>query len=395
MKGIKFKKIEPKPLRWYNLIRDCMFEEFKIDPEINKILKKSLDHEISTNEAVKLMNTRGKEMQALILAADMAREEIVGDEITFIQNWNINFTDICTGSCGFCAFKKNSDDQSAYFLEIDEIVRRAKKVYSKGAVEICVQGGLHPDIDAYFYEEIILRVKKEIPTIHLHAFSPMEIFYGAQKSEISVEEHLKMLKRAGIGSMPGTAAEILNDDIRNEICPGKLNTSQWIDVVETAHKVGIPTTCTMMYGHIENVNHRVEHLQILRNIQEKTGGFTEFVPLPFMHKNAPMFKQGASKAGATGAEDLKLYAVSRLMFKDLIENIQVSWVKLGFKFAQLCLMAGANDLGGTLGEENISRLAGAGFGVYTPPNELERVITDIGRIPTQRNTLYTEKSFIF
>lgn len=367
-----------------------MFEKLNIDPQINKILEKAIDSRISNEEALKLMKTQGKEFQALIIAADILREKIVGDKITFIQNWNINFTDICTGTCGFCAFKKNPDDKDAYFLEIDEIVRRAKKAYDEGAIEVCIQGGLHQDIDAYFYEDILLNVKEEIPDIHIHAFSPMEIFYGASKAEISVEENLKMLKKAGLGSMPGTAAEILNDDVRKVICSGKLNTSEWMDVIETAHNVGVPTTCTMMYGHVEDLNHRVEHLDILRNIQEKTGGFTEFVPLSFMHKNAPIFKQGISRAGTTGAEDLKLYAVSRLMFGDLIKNIQVSWVKLGFKFAQICLMAGTNDLGGTLGEENISRSAGAAHGVYTPPSELEGVIRDIGRIPAERNTLYTE-----
>jgi FO synthase subunit 2 len=367
-----------------------MFDKLNIDHQIRNILEKSLDEEISKDEAEKLMEVRGKELQALILTADILRENLVGDQVTYIQNWNVNFTDICSGTCGFCAFKKSPDEEDAYFLDMDEIVRRTKNAADEGAIEVCIQGGLHPDVDAYFYEDILLNVKEKVPDIHVHAFSPMEIFYGASKAELSVEETLKMLKKAGLGSMPGTAAEILNDDVRSVICPGKLSTSQWIDVVETAHKTGVPTTCTMMYGHVENIGHRVEHLEILRNIQKKTGGFTEFVPLTFMHKNAPIFKQGISSAGTTGAEDLKLYAVSRLMFRDLIKNIQVSWVKLGFKFAQICLMAGTNDLGGTLGEENISRSAGAVHGVYTPPSELERTVRDIGRIPAERNTLYTE-----
>ncbi|WP_414468522.1 5-amino-6-(D-ribitylamino)uracil--L-tyrosine 4-hydroxyphenyl transferase CofH [Methanobacterium sp. ACI-7] len=367
-----------------------MFDKLNIDPDISRILEKSMDDLISADEALKLMKTKGKEFQALVLTADMLREKLVGDKITFIQNWNINFTDICTGTCGFCAFKKDQKDKDAYFLEIEEIVARTKDASDNGAIEVCIQGGLHQDVDAYFYENILLNVKEAVPDVHIHAFSPMEIFYGASKADLSIEETLKMLKKAGLGSMPGTAAEILNDDIRDIICKGKLSTAQWIEVVETAHKTGIPTTCTMMYGHVEDLKHRVEHLEILRNIQKRTGGFTEFVPLSFMHKNAPIFKQGISKAGTTGSEDLKLYAVSRLMFRDLIKNIQVSWVKLGFKFAQMCLMAGTNDLGGTLGEENISRSAGAAHGVYTPPKELERVIRDIGRIPAERNTLYTE-----
>lgn len=367
-----------------------MFDKLNIDNRVNEILKKAMDYEISSREAEILMKTQGREFQALILAADFLREKIVGDKITFIQNWNINFTNICSSSCGFCAFKKNKNDEDAYFLEIDEIVRRAKNAYDDGAVEVCIQGGLHKDIDAYFYEDILLRVKEKVPDIHIHAFSPMEVFYGASKAEITVKENLRMLKKAGLGSMPGTAAEILNDDVRKIICPEKLSTLEWIDVVETAHNVGVPTTCTMMYGHVENLSHRVEHLEILRDIQKKTGGFTEFVPLSFMHKNAPIFKQGISSAGTTGAEDLKVYAVSRLMFRDLIKNIQVSWVKLGFKFAQICLMAGTNDLGGTLGDENISRSAGSAHGVYTPPGELKKVIKDIGRVPALRNTLYGE-----
>ncbi|MEN4005976.1 MAG: 5-amino-6-(D-ribitylamino)uracil--L-tyrosine 4-hydroxyphenyl transferase CofH [Methanobacteriaceae archaeon] len=367
-----------------------MFDKLNIDNKVNEILEKAMDHEISSREAEILMKTQGREFQALILAADFLREKIVGDKITFIQNWNINFTNICTGTCGFCAFKKNENDDDACFLEIDEIVKRAKNAYDDGAVEVCIQGGLHKEIDAYFYEDILLKVKEEVPDIHIHAFSPMEIFYGASKAEITLKENLRMLKKAGLGSMPGTAAEILNDDVRKIICPQKLNTSKWIEVIEAAHKANVPTTCTMMYGHVENACHRIEHLEILRNIQKKTSGFTEFVPLSFMHKNAPIFKQGVSSAGTTGAEDLKVYAISRLMFRDLIKNIQVSWVKLGFKFAQICLMAGANDLGGTLGDENISRSAGAAYGVYTPPGELKRVIKDIGRVPARRNTLYSK-----
>ncbi len=367
-----------------------MFSEMNIDPEIREILEKAIYGNISVQEAEKLMYAQGREFQALILTADILREKLVGDEITFIQNWNINFTDICTGTCGFCAFKKRDGDEDAYFMGIEEIVKRASNAYDDGAVEICIQGGLHPDIDAYFYEDILLNVKEQVPDIHIHAFSPMEIFYGAGKAGITIKECLKLLKKAGLDSMPGTAAEILNDDIRSIICPEKLKTSQWIDVIETAHKVGIPTTCTMMYGHVENVSHRVEHLEILRNIQSKTAGFTEFVPLTFMHQNAPIYKQGISSPGTTGTEDLKLYAVSRLMFGDMIRNIQVSWVKLGFKFAQVCLTAGCNDLGGTLGEENISKSAGAQHGVYTPPEHLQYIIKDLGRIPARRNTLYTE-----
>lgn len=359
-----------------------------IEPTIEEILNKALEKPISREEALKLIETTGDEYQALIRAADRRRQELVGNEVTYIKNWNINFTDICTGTCGFCAFRKDPGQEGAYFLDVDEIVQRTKTAWDDGAVEVCIQGGLHPDVDAYFYEKILLGIKEEIPDMHIHAFSPMEIFYGASQAELTLEETLKMLKDAGLGSMPGTAAEILNDDVRKVICPGKLTTSQWVEVIETAHQTGVPTTCTMMYGHVESTEHRVEHLEILRNIQKKTKGFTEFVPLTFMHYNAPLYKQGISIPGTTGTEDLKLYAVARLMFGDLLKNIQVSWVKLGFKFAQVCLTAGCNDLGGTLGEENISRSAGAQHGVYTPPEELQRIIRDLDRIPAERDTLY-------
>ncbi|MCK9150888.1 5-amino-6-(D-ribitylamino)uracil--L-tyrosine 4-hydroxyphenyl transferase CofH [Methanobacterium alcaliphilum] len=365
-----------------------MFGKLNIKPRTEQILEKALNEPISAEEALYLMNVKGNDISALYVTADLLREKIVGDEVTFIKNWNINFTNICSSNCGFCAFKKEANDNDAYFLEISDLVERAKIVTSAGATEICVQGGLHPEVDAYFYEDLLKEVKAEIPHVHIHAFSPMEIYYGSKKAGLTIEETLKMLKKAGLGSMPGTAAEILNDDVRNVICPGKLTTKEWINVIETAHGVGVPTTCTMMYGHIETLKQRVEHLEILRNIQSRTGGFTEFVPLTFMHSKAPIYKEGISMPGSTGAQDLKLYAVARLMFHDSLENIQSSWVKLGFKFSQVCLLAGANDLGGTLGEENISRSAGASYGTQTEPEELERIIMDLGRTPAIRDTLY-------
>lgn len=365
-----------------------MFGKLNIKPRTEQILEEAFKGPISAEDALYLMNTTGNDLNALLITADLLRQELAGDEVTFIKNWNINFTNICSGTCGFCAFKKDSEDSDSYFLEISELVKRARIAADNGATEICIQGGLHPQVDAYFYEKILLEVKKELPDIHIHAFSPMEIYFGSQKAGLSIEETLKMLKEAGLGSMPGTAAEILNDGVREVICPGKLTTQQWIDVVETAHLNGVRTTCTMMYGHVETLKHRIEHLEILRDIQKKTGGFTEFVPLTFMHQNAPIYHEGISMPGTTGAQDLKLYAISRLMFNDLLKNIQVSWVKLGFKFAQTCLMAGANDLGGTLGEENISRSAGASYGVRTEVDDLKMVIEDLGRIPALRNTTY-------
>ncbi|MCC7563531.1 MAG: CofH family radical SAM protein, partial [Methanobacterium sp.] len=259
-----------------------MYKTLDIEPTIEEILNKSLKEVISYDEALELIKTTGNEYQALIRAADLQRQELAGDEVTYIQNWNINYTDICTGTCGFCAFRKDPGQEGAYFLDVDDIVQRAKTAWDDGAIEVCIQGGLHPDVDAYFYEKILRAVKEEIPDIHIHAFSPMEIYYGAAQSELTLKETLKMLKDAGLGSMPGTAAEILNDDVRKVICPGKLNTAEWVEVIKTAHQTGVPTTCTMMYGHVETEEHRVEHLEILRNIQKETGGFTEFVPLTFM-----------------------------------------------------------------------------------------------------------------
>jgi len=365
-----------------------MYSKLNINEKTEKILEKSIDEAISYEDAVYLMNTKGKDINALIATANLVREQVVGNNVTFIDNWNINFTNICTGTCGFCAFKKNEEDDNSFFLNIDEIVDLAKEVHNNGAKELCIQGGLHENVDAYFYEDIVKSVKAECPDVHLHAFSPMEIYYGSQKAELSVEETLKMLKHAGLGSMPGTAAEILVDNVRKVICNGKLTTAEWEDVIKTAHKVGVKTTCTMMYGHVESLEDRVKHMDILRNIQKETGGFTEFVPLTFMHEKAPIYKKGQANPGATGVQDLKVYAIARLMFRDLIPNIQVSWVKLGFKFAQIGLLAGANDMGGTLGEENISKSAGASYGVRTEVKTLKEVIADIGRTPATRTTLY-------
>jgi 5-amino-6-(D-ribitylamino)uracil---L-tyrosine 4-hydroxyphenyl transferase len=365
-----------------------MFSKLKVSEKTKKILESSIDEPLSYDDAVYLMKIKGHDINALIATADLVRENIAGDNVTFINNWNINFTNICSGTCGFCAFKRNKDDEDSFFINIEKIVELAKEVHNNGAIELCIQGGLHENVDAYFYEDIIKNVKEECPNIHIHGFSPMEIYYGSKQAEISVEETLKMLKKAGLGTMPGTAAEILNDDVRKIICDGKLSVAEWEEVIKTAHRTGVKTTCTMMYGHVESLEDRVKHLEILRNIQKETGGFTEFVPLTFMHTNAPIYKKGNANPGATGVQDLKVYAIARLMFQDLLPNIQVSWVKLGFKFAQTALLAGANDMGGTLGEENISKSAGASHGVRTEFETLKHLITDIGRTPATRDTLY-------
>ncbi|MDR2623851.1 MAG: 5-amino-6-(D-ribitylamino)uracil--L-tyrosine 4-hydroxyphenyl transferase CofH [Methanobrevibacter sp.] len=371
-----------------------MFGNWNIEKKTKDILEDSLDDPISNEDALYLMNVKGREINALILAADLVREKIVGDEVTYLKNWNINFTNICSGTCGFCAFKRNKNDEDAFFLKIDELVDIAKRAYDNGAKEFCIQGGLHEDVDVYFYEDILKGVKEVCPDVHIHAFSPMELYYGSQKAELSLEEGLKILKTAGLGTTPGTAAEILNDDVRKIICPNKINTEEWMEVIKTIHKSGIKTTATMMYGHVESLKNRVEHLDIIRKIQKETGGFTEFVPLTFMHKKAPIFLKRKSNPGTSGTEDLKVYAISRLMFHDDLKNIQTSWVKLGFKFSQFCLLAGANDLGGTLGEENISKSAGASYGSRTDHDNLKQLIKNIGRVPALRDTLYENISIV-
>ena len=359
-----------------------------LDPIISDILNKALeDREISNRDAVELFKTKNLDFTAVELVADWLRRKSVGDIVTFVVNRNINFTNICHMGCQFCAFSRKIDDSGTYLLSLEEIILKAKEAWKNGATEVCIQGGLHPKIDAYHYKEILQAVKKNVP-IHIHAFSPMEIVYGGSKSKLTVSETLKMLKDAGLDSMPGTAAEILVDEIRNEICPKKINTDEWINVVKTAHKLNIPTTSTILHGHIENVGHWVKHLSIIRDIQRETKGFTEFVPLSFMHWHAPNYINGKTRPGATGSEDMKMYAVSRIMLNKHLKNIQVSWVKIGVKMAQLALNTGANDFGGTLIEENISRSAGATTPQYMQAEEIVRQIKNLGRTPAQRTTTY-------
>ncbi len=313
--------------------------------------------------------------------ADMLRKKTVGDVVTYVINRNINFTNRCTGTCKFCAFRK----QDGYILSIPEILDKIREAVNINVTEVCIQGGLLPDWDINNYCEMLDAIKKDFPDIHIHAFSPMEVFHAAHNSNMSIKQTLSQLAMSGLGSMPGTAAEILSDRVREEICPDKLTTHEWIDVVRTAHRTGIPTTSTMMYGHIETLEERIEHMFIIREIQKKTGGFTEFVPLPFMPLNNGL---GKGKELSKGHDDLKLHALARVILHPYVRNIQVSWVKLGKKIAQSILNFGANDLGGTLMEENISKSAGALNGEYMAPAEFENLIKGINRTPGQRDTLY-------
>ena len=364
----------------------------KVNGTTARIINKALvGDEVSVEEGEELFNIEDlDEISALAIAADEIRKEDVGDVITYVVNRNINFTNICNTYCGFCNFMAPEGDERAYFLSMDEITDRVKEAWEIGATEVCMQGGMHPDIDGNFYIELIKAVKEAVPEMHTHAFSPFEIYYGAETLGITEEEFIERLKEVGHDTFPGTAAEILVEEVRKIIAPRKMPTEAWIRIVKKAHKSGMHTTSTIMYGHVDKPKHWAIHIGILRDIQKETGGFTEFVPLRFIPWNTRLYKHSKGKVaeGPTDLDQLKMYAVSRLMLRGWINNIQVSWVKQGPEFAQFSLTAGANDFGGTLMEAQISRSAGAIYGQYFPPEEFRRLTREIGRIPAERNTTY-------
>lgn len=364
-----------------------------LDPVISETLDRALSNrDISVDQATELLDAAGMEMYMIMRVADELRRRTVGDNVTYVINRNINFTNVCIKRCGFCAFSRDFRGEEGYFLPTEEILRRARQAWRLGATEVCIQAGLSPKMDGYLYVEICKAIKKELPDIHIHAFSPEEILYGASRSGISVEEYLRMLKEVGIGSLPGTAAEILDQKMRDLISPGRISVDDWIRVVKLAHSLRIPTTCTIMYGHLESSMHKAKHLGVLKEIQKDTRGFTEFVPLSFVHNEAPMYFNGAipnMRPGPSGNEVMKMHAVSRIMLNGYINNIQVSWVKEGPRMSQLLLGAGANDLGGTLINESISTAAGAQYGQLMKPMHMHSIIREAGRIPVQRTTLYT------
>jgi 5-amino-6-(D-ribitylamino)uracil---L-tyrosine 4-hydroxyphenyl transferase len=363
-----------------------------MDPEISSILDKALNNrEISNSDTIKLFNSKDLELSLIFLIADELRRRDNGNKVTYVINRNINFTNVCIKQCGFCAFSRDFRQEEGYILPIEEIVSRAKEAWKYGATEVCIQAGLPPNMDGYLYVNVVKAIKKELPDIHIHAFSPEEILYASLKSNESVEEYLKMLKEVGIGSLPGTSAEILVKEIRNKISPGRISVEDWIKIISTAHKLDIPTTSTIMYGHIETYEDIVKHLDILRNIQKQTNHFTEFVPLSFIHSESPMYNLGIiknMKAGAEGIEVMKMHAISRIYFNQLIKNIQVSWVKEGQKLSQIILGAGANDLGGCLINESISTSAGSQYGQLLRPKDMRMLITSAGKIPAQRTSTY-------
>ena len=347
---------------------------------------------LDEREITTLFGVRGIDFEHVCDAANRLRQQVNGDVVTYAVNRNINYTNICGYKCRFCAFSKGKTHEALrgtpYDLDLEEVARRAVEAWDRGGTEVCMQGGIHPDYTGDTYLELCRTVKRAVPDMHIHAFSSLEVQQGAATLGISLTEFLKRLKEAGLGTLPGTAAEILDDEVRDVLCHDKLNTDEWLEVMEAAHNVGFRTTSTIMFGHIERPEHWARHLLRIRALQERTGGFTEFVPLPFVHMEAPMYLKGMARKGPTFREAVLMHAVSRLALHPVLTNIQVSWVKLGREGLKLCLNAGANDMGGTLMNESISRAAGTEHGQELPPEDMETLIRSLGRVPRQRNTIY-------
>jgi 7,8-didemethyl-8-hydroxy-5-deazariboflavin synthase CofH subunit len=356
---------------------------------IECVLESQSGSVLNREQWLALANCEGDDLLGLLIAADLLRCELAGNIVTYVVNRNINFTNICFVGCKFCAFSRGPRESDTYFLDPQEVAAKAVQAWELGATEVCIQGGLPRGLPPFYYRDILCAVKSAVPGMHIHAFSPMEIVYGVELTGMSLRDYLSMLRENGLGTLPGTAAEILDDQVRHVLSRNKLSTSQWQEVIRTAHSCGIRTTSTLMYGHVETPQHWVNQLLLLRELQSETGGFTEFVPLGFVHQNTLLFHQGLSRPGPTLAEHLKIHALARLMLAGSINNIQVSWVKLNRNLSKLCLQAGANDFGGTLMEENISREAGATAGQYTSPEDFQSLIRELGRIPAERNTTYS------
>jgi 7,8-didemethyl-8-hydroxy-5-deazariboflavin synthase CofH subunit len=368
-----------------------------ISPRLSYAIRSSLEKVVATqdggnlslDECYALADSEGENLLGLLVAANILRAELAGNIVTYVVNRNINFTNICFVGCKFCAFSRGPREQDAYFHNLDVMAEKTVEAWRLGATEVCIQGGLPRDLPKYYYRDILRAVKQAVPQMHIHAFSPMEIVYGVELTGLPLAEYLSMLRDNGLGTLPGTAAEILDDRVRHVLSANKLSTAQWIEVIRSAHRAGIRTTSTLMYGHAETPSHWVRQMRLLRDMQSETGGFTEFVPLGFVHQNTLLFQQALARSGPTLAEHLKVHALARLMLAGSINNIQVSWVKLNRHLSQLCLHAGANDYGGTLMEENISREAGATAGQYTSPEDFQNLILEMGRIPGERNTTYS------
>ncbi|MFT4823832.1 MAG: FO synthase [Cryomorphaceae bacterium] len=348
--------------------------------------------DLSEEDITRLFTSRGPEFSFIADRANSLRAKVNGDDVSYVVNRNINYTNVCYFKCQFCAFSKGKMSENLrgrpYDISAEEIARRCTEAWDRGATEVCMQGGIHPDYTGQTYVDILHTVKHATPDMHVHAFSPLEVWQGAQTLGLEVRPYLQRLKDAGLGTLPGTAAEILHDDVRADLCPDKLNTAQWLEVMETAHELGLRTTATIMYGHIEQPQHWARHLLHIRQLQQRTGGFTEFVPLPFVHMEAPMYLKGNSRKGPSFREAILMHAVARLVFHGLIDNIQASWVKMGSEGVKACLNAGVNDLGGTLMNESITRAAGSSHGQEWSPHIMRSQIRGAGRQPRVRTTLY-------
>jgi 5-amino-6-(D-ribitylamino)uracil---L-tyrosine 4-hydroxyphenyl transferase len=380
--------LKPASLEWRGLPVDGVLRAAR--PNVAQALEKALAGEdLGFAEGMTLAAVEGDDLLALVRVADEIRRRVSGDLITYVVNRNLNFTNVCIVGCAFCGFGRAADAPDAYFHSTEALVAKSvEAVEQRGATEVCIQGGLPKDLDGFYYVNLLRAIKARLPQLHIHAYSPMEITYGVEKTRMPLRDYLLMLKEAGLNSIPGTAAEILDDQVRRSLSPNKLKVQQWIEIIRTAHSLGIPTTSTMMYGHTELPEHWVRHLLLLREIQKDTGGFTEFVPLGFIHSQTKLFRSGRARSGHAIHEDLIVHALSRLLLNNYIRNIQVSWVKLGFEDSLACLEAGANDFGGTLMEESISKAAGASFGEYVAPGEFRALIRTIGRTPAERFTSY-------
>ncbi len=378
-----------------NISKEALLENLLsgINPRVSHALNTVLSgNDLSYQQILDLLNVANKDLIAVLLSADYLRHKLNGDKVSYVVNRNINFTNVCIKRCGFCAFSRDfRHEQQSYFLPISEVVRRAKQAWDLGATEVCIQAGLPPKMDGDLYVNITEAIKRDIPNIHIHGFSPEEVLYGSQRSRCTIKEYLIRLKNAGVGSLPGTSAEILDQDIRDSIAPGRITKKKWIEVITTAHNLGIKTSSTMMYGHVETNENIATHLLEIRNIQKATNGFTEFVPLSFVHEEAPMNTSGIFADINLGPSALKVmlvHAVSRLSLINYINNIQVSWVKEGHTMSQLLLSCGVNDMGGTLINESISTSAGAQHGQLTSPKVIKSLIREVDKFPVERDSIY-------
>jgi FO synthase len=364
---------------------------YRLDAELRTALSKAgsgRGRDLTDEEALALFQAEGGALEDLCRVADDLRREAVGDEITYVVNRNINFTNVCYTGCRFCAFAQREIDPESYTLSLDEVADRAQEAWQYGATEVCIQGGLHPSLPGDFYFQILDAIKARVPDIHIHAFSPMEVLNGATRLGVSFREFLEECGRRGLGTMPGTAAEILDDEVRWVLTKGKLPADSWEEIVKTAHSLGIRSSSTIMFGHVDAPPHWVAHIKRLARIQDETGGFTEFVPLPFVWQSSPIYLAGKARPGPTLEENRRMHAVARILLHSRIDNVQVSWVKMGMDYCKLILQGGANDFGGTLMEETISRMAGAEWGIRKEPEEFIRAVREIGRVPVERNTTY-------